>query len=51
VDQDLEFKSIDSVYDTLQGTMYIPMRISAHMEVIKKARPELKNLLDLITDS
>src|SRR2546422_2085931 len=24
--RDLEFKSIDSVYDTLQGTMYIPMR-------------------------
>jgi len=27
--RDLEFKSIDCVYDTLEGTMYIPMRISA----------------------
>src|SRR5881397_914981 len=31
--RDLEFKFIDSIYDTLAGTMYIPMRIAAHMEV------------------
>jgi len=49
--RDLEFKSIDSVYDTLQGTMYIPMRISAHLEVIKKRALELKDRLDLIKDS
>ncbi len=49
--RDLEFKSIDSVYDTLEGTMYIPMRISAHVEVIKKRALELKDLLDLIKDS
>jgi len=49
--RDLEFKSIDSIYDTLEGTMYIPMRISAHLEVIKKRALELKDLLDLITDS
>ncbi len=49
--RDLEFKSIDSVYDTLKGTMYIPMRISAHLEVIKKRALELKDRLDLIKDS
>jgi len=49
--RDLEFNSIDSVYDTLQGTMYIPMRISAHLEVIKKRALELKDRLDLIKDS
>jgi uncharacterized protein YecT (DUF1311 family) len=45
--RDLEFKLIDSIYDTLQGTMYIPMRIDARMEVIKKRALELKGYLDL----
>jgi len=49
--RDLEFKSIDSIYDTMEGTMYIPMRISAHLEVIKKRTLELKDRLDLIKDS
>jgi uncharacterized protein YecT (DUF1311 family) len=31
--RDLDFKSIDGIYDTVQGTMYIPMRISARLEV------------------
>src|SRR5229473_718184 len=41
--RDLEFKFIDSVYDTLEGTMYIPMRISAHLEVIRKRALGLKH--------
>jgi uncharacterized protein YecT (DUF1311 family) len=45
--RDLEFKFIDSIYDTMQGTMYIPMRIDARMEVIKKRALELKGFLDL----
>jgi uncharacterized protein YecT (DUF1311 family) len=48
--RDLEFKSIDSIYDTLQGTMYIPMRISSHLEVIKKRALELKDHLDLVKE-
>ena len=48
--RDLEFKLIDSIYDTMEGTMYIPMRIAAHMEVIKKRALELKNYLDLVTE-
>ncbi len=45
--RDLEFKFIDSIYDTMQGTMYIPMRIDARMEVVKKRALELKGFLDL----
>jgi uncharacterized protein YecT (DUF1311 family) len=45
--RDLEFKLIDSIYDTLQGTMYIPMRIDARAEVVKKRAVELKEFQDL----
>jgi len=48
--RDLEFKSLDSVYDTMDGTMYIPMRIAAHLEVIKKRALELKDRLDLVKE-
>jgi len=34
--RDLDFKLIDSVYDRMQGTMYIPMRVDARMELVKK---------------
>jgi uncharacterized protein YecT (DUF1311 family) len=48
--RDLEFKFIDTVYDTMQGTMYIPMRVDARMEVVKKRALELKGFLDLIQE-
>src|ERR1700681_4122224 len=48
--RDLDFKLIDSLYDTMQGTMYIPMRIDARMEVIKKRALELKGFLDLVQE-
>jgi uncharacterized protein YecT (DUF1311 family) len=48
--RDLDFKVIDSVYDMMQGTMYIPMRIDARMEVIKKRALELKGFLELIQE-
>ena len=48
--RDLDFKLIDSVYDMMQGTMYIPMRIDARMEIIKKRALELKGYLDLATE-
>jgi uncharacterized protein YecT (DUF1311 family) len=48
--RDLEFKFIDSIYDTLDGTMYIPMRIDARLEVIKKRALELKDFLNLATE-
>jgi uncharacterized protein YecT (DUF1311 family) len=49
--RDLEFKFIDSIYDTLEGTMYIPMRIAAHMEVIRKRALALNHYLDLVNDN
>ncbi len=48
--RDLEFRFIDSVFDTLDGTMYIPMRISSRMETIKKRALELKDYLNLVTE-
>jgi uncharacterized protein YecT (DUF1311 family) len=48
--RDLEFKLIDSIYDAMQGTMYIPMRIDARMEVVKKRAVELKDFLDLVQE-
>jgi uncharacterized protein YecT (DUF1311 family) len=48
--RDLDFKLIDSVYDAMQGTMYIPMRVDARMEVVKKRALELKGYLDLIQE-
>jgi uncharacterized protein YecT (DUF1311 family) len=48
--RDLDFKLIDSLYDTMQGTMYIPMRIDARMELVKKRAQELKGFLDLIQE-
>lgn len=49
--RDQEFKLIDSIYDTLEGTMYIPMRIDSRMEVIRKRAIELKNYLDLAKEA
>jgi uncharacterized protein YecT (DUF1311 family) len=48
--RDLDFKLIDTLYDTMQGTMYIPMRIDARMEVIKKRALQLRGFLELITE-
>src|SRR5260221_6185046 len=48
--RDLDFKLIDALYDTMQGTMYIPMRIDARMEVIKKRALQLKGFLDLVQE-
>ena len=48
--RDLDFKLIDGLYDKMQGTMYIPMRIDARMEVVKKRTLELKGFLDLIQE-
>ena len=49
--RDLEFKLVDSLYDTMEGTMYIPMRVDARMEVIRKRALDLKGYLDLVKDA
>jgi len=49
--RDLEFKFLDSMFDTFQGTMYIPMRIGARLDVIKQRAVELKQNLELYQDA
>ena len=49
--RDLEFRLIDSIYDPLEGTMYIPMRLDSRMEVIRKRALELKGYRDLAADA
>jgi uncharacterized protein YecT (DUF1311 family) len=49
--RDLEFKFIDSMFDTFQGTMYIPMRVGAHLDVIKQRAIALKSHLDVYQDA
>lgn len=48
--RDSEFKLIDSIYDTLQGTMYIPMRIAERLEVVKRRALSLGGYIDLVND-
>lgn len=49
--RDLEFKFIDSMFDTFQGTMYIPMRIGARLEIIKQRALKLKSQLEVYHDA
>jgi uncharacterized protein YecT (DUF1311 family) len=49
--RDLEFKFLDSMFDTFQGTMYIPMRVGARMDIIKHRAVELKQNLELYKDA
>jgi len=49
--RDLEFKFIDSMFDTFQGTMYIPMRIGARLDIIKQRALALKTHLEVYQDA
>ncbi len=49
--RDSEFKLIDSIYDTLQGTMYIPMRIAERLEVVKVRALALAGYVDLVNEA
>ena len=49
--RDLEFKFLDSMFDTFQGTMYIPMRVGARLNIIKHRAVELKQNLELYQDA
>ena len=48
--RDSEFQLIDRIYDSLQGTMYLPMRISERLELVKKRALALKGYLDLLEE-
>ena len=45
--RDNELKLIDSMYDEMQGTMYIPARIHAKMLVVKQRALDLARHADL----
>ena len=49
--RDLEFRFLDSMFDTFQGTMYIPMRIGAHLDIVKSRALELKTHLEIYNDA
>jgi uncharacterized protein YecT (DUF1311 family) len=49
--RDLEFKFIDSMFDTFQGTMYIPMRVGARLDIIKQRALALKSHLEVYQDA
>ncbi len=46
--RDLEFKSIDSIYDKLEGTVYIPMRVSEKIKIVRNRVLELSGHLSLL---
>lgn len=46
--RDNEFKLIDSIYDDIQGTMYIPMRLDSKMQILKQRALALATHIDLV---
>lgn len=46
--RDLEFKNIDSIYDKLEGTMYIPMRLNEKLEIVKNRAEQLNGYFQLL---
>jgi uncharacterized protein YecT (DUF1311 family) len=49
--RDVDFKFIDSIFDTLEGTMYISMRIESKTELVKVRALQLKSFVDLVSDA
>lgn len=45
-----EFINIDKIYSKMEGTMYIPMRVYAKLEVVKARALQLKDFYDLLTE-
>ncbi len=48
--RDSEYGLIDLVYSGLQGTMYIPMRIEARTDIVRKRAVALKDYIDLLKE-
>lgn len=49
--RDNEFKVIDSIYDKIQGTMYIPMRIDTKMQIVKQRALALATHVDMLGEA
>lgn len=46
-----EMKNIEQIYSKMEGTMYIPMKYYAKMEVIKTRALQLANFYDLLKEN
>ena len=46
--RDNEFKLIDSIFDDIQGTMYIPMRIDSKLQIVKQRALALVSHVDML---
>ena len=49
--RDNEFKLIDNIYDGIQGTMYIPMRVDEKMQVVKQRALALASHIDMLDEA
>jgi len=49
--RDNEFKLIESIYDKIQGTMYIPMRIDERMQIVKQRALALAIHVDMLGEA
>jgi uncharacterized protein YecT (DUF1311 family) len=49
--RDNEFKLIDNIYDGIQGTMYIPMRIDEKMQIVKQRALALASHVDMLAEA
>ena len=49
--RDNEFKLIDSIYDKIQGTMYIPMRTDEKMQIVKQRALALASHIDMLGEA
>jgi uncharacterized protein YecT (DUF1311 family) len=49
--RDNEFKLIDSIYDSIPGTMYISMRIDEKMQIVKQRALALASHVDMLAEA
>ena len=49
--RDNEFKLIDSIFDDIPGTMYIPMRIDEKMQIVKQRALALASRVDMLGET
>ena len=49
--RDNEFKLIDSIYDDIPGTMYIPMRVDEKMQIVKQRALALSSHVDMLGET
>jgi uncharacterized protein YecT (DUF1311 family) len=49
--KEMELKNIEKIYSKMEGTMYIPMKYYAKMEIVKTRALQLGNFYDLLTES